>query len=291
VTLSEPPTTVALFSKHHPDAKAILRRITGCLDHRGIEIVCDPTTAEILGCSGACARPEATRRAGMVVSVGGDGTLLATARTVGPYRVPILGINLGSLGFLTETHAEEVEDVLTAALDGEAPVDERQALGVRRGDAQAEEPEHIALNDVVISNADLARLFSLSLLVDGDWVADYRADGLILATPTGSTAYNLAAGGPLILPNVDALVATPICPHSLSQRPLIFPGDARLTIVLPDGQRAANVQVTVDGQVGFRLTPGDRITIGRASHPILLVRPPGRSFFSVLRDKLSWGKL
>jgi NAD+ kinase len=290
VTLSEPPKTVALFAKHHPDAEAILRRITRCLGDRGIEIVCDPTAAEILRCSGACARPEATRRAGMVISVGGDGTLLATARTVGPYRVPILGINLGSLGFLTETHAEEVEEVLAAALDGRAPVDERQALGVRRGGADSEEPEHISLNDVVISNADLARLFSLSLLVDDDWVADYRADGLILATPTGSTAYNLAAGGPLILPNVDALVATPICPHSLSQRPLIFPGDARLTIVLPDGQRACNVQVTVDGQVGFRLSPGERITIGRASHPILLIRPPGRSFFSVLRDKLSWGK-
>jgi NAD+ kinase len=282
---------VALFSKHHPDAQAVLRRLAAALERRGIGIVCDPTSAEILGCTGACARPEATRRAGMVVSVGGDGTLLATARTVGPYRVPILGINLGSLGFLTETHAEEVETVLEAALDGRAPVDERRTLGVKRDHLYHDEPEHIALNDVVISNADLARLFSLSLLVDGDWVADYRADGLILATPTGSTAYNLAAGGPLILPNVDALVATPICPHSLSQRPLIFPGDARLTIMLPEGQRACNVQVTVDGQVGFTISPGERITIFRAPHPILLVRPPGRSFFSVLRDKLSWGKL
>lgn len=291
MTLNEPPATVALFSKHHPDTEAVLQRLVSALQRRGVDIVCDPTSAEILRCSGACARPEATRRAGMVVSVGGDGTLLATARTVGPFRVPILGINLGSLGFLTETHADEVEQVLEAALEGRAPIDARRALGVKRDHVEGDEPEHIALNDVVISNADLARLFSLSLLVDEDWVADYRADGLILATPTGSTAYNLAAGGPLVLPNVDALLATPICPHSLSQRPLILPGEAKLTIRLPEGQRACNVQVTVDGQVGFRISPGERISIFRSPHPILLVRPPGRSFFSVLRDKLSWGKL
>lgn len=291
MTQPESLSAVALFAKHHPDARTVLERIARCLERRGLEPVCDPTAAEILGCPGSFARVDATRRAGMVISVGGDGTLLATARAVGPAQLPILGVNLGSLGFLTETHAEELEVVLDAALDGRAPIDRRQALGVRRDGAAEAAPEHVALNDVVISNADMARLFSLSLLVDGDWVADYRADGLILATPTGSTAYNLAAGGPLVLPGVDALLATPICPHSLTQRPLILPGDATLTVVLPDGQRATNVQVTVDGQVGFRLRPGERITIARAPHPILLVRPPGRSYFSVLRDKLSWGRL
>ncbi|RMG46213.1 MAG: NAD(+) kinase [Acidobacteria bacterium] len=282
-------STVALFSKPHPEATAVLRRVAASVQRRGLRLVTDVETAKALGREDGLPRAEAARRADLLISVGGDGTLLAAARAVSGAGTPILGVNLGSLGFLTETPCDELDQVLEAAIEGTAPVEIRHALQVRR-DGEPTKPENTALNDVVFSKRDLARLFTLSVFVDDGWVADYRADGLILATPTGSTAYNLAAGGPVVVPRVDALVATPICPHSLSQRPLILPGSARVTVTLAEGQGAADVQVTLDGQVGFPLEPGERILVQRSPNPVRLIRPPGRSFFSVLRDKLGWGR-
>lgn len=283
-------TAIAVFSKPHQEAVEVLTRIADLLRRRNIALLADESTARALGLPDWISREKAVERARMVIAVGGDGTLLASARAVGPAEKPILGVNLGSLGFLTETRCEEVEEVLTAALEGQAPVHLRWALTVRK-DSQSSDGRRIALNDVVFSKSDLARLFSLSLFVDDQWVADYRADGLIISTPTGSTAYNLAAGGPLVLPGVDALLVTPICPHSLSQRPLILPGDARLAISLTEGSKAGNVQVTLDGQVGYPIESGEKIFVHRSSHPVRLIRPPGRSFFWVLRDKLGWGHL
>jgi len=280
---------VALFSKPHPEARAVLQRVTASLHRRGLEVVTDVETARTLGLGDGRPRAEAARGAQLLIAVGGDGTLLAAARAVGGSGTPILGVNLGSLGFLTDTSCDELDQVLEAALAGTAPIDERQTLRVQR-DGEPPRSEHTALNDVVFSKRDIARLFTLSVFVDDGWVADYRADGLIIATPTGSTAYNLAAGGPVVVPHVDALLATPICPHSLSQRPLILPGSARLTVTLAEGQGAAGVQVTLDGQIGFPMDPGERIVIERTGRPVRLVRPPGRSFFSVLRDKLGWGR-
>ncbi len=282
--------SVAVFSKPHPDAPAVLRRIAHALDRAGIRLLPDRATAEALGMppEAASSREEAAREAGLVVSVGGDGTLLSAARSVGERQVPIIGVNLGSLGFLTETRCEEAGQVLELALAGRAPIDERAVLSVTL-DGGRDEHRGYALNDVTFSKSDLARLFSLTLYVDGEWVADYRADGLILATPTGSTAYNLAAGGPVVVPGVEALVITPICPHSLSQRPIIVPGGSAVTVRLAEGQSATNVRVTLDGQTGFPLEPGAEVRIRRASHAVRLVRPPGRSFFAVLRDKLGWG--
>ncbi|MDQ7006192.1 MAG: NAD(+)/NADH kinase [Acidobacteriota bacterium] len=285
---TETSTQVALFSKPHPDAPEVLARLARRLDERGFEVLADETTAESLGLSRSVSRERAAAQARLVVSVGGDGTLLASARAVGEALTPILGINLGSLGFLTETRCEEAEAVLDAALDGRAPIDSRRALQVVKDDLPAESVP-LALNDVVLSKKHLARLFSLSLFVDDEWVADYRADGLIIATPTGSTAYNLAAGGPLLLPGVEALIVNPICPHSLSQRPLILPGSAKISICLADRQDNGSVQVTLDGQVGFPIEAGEKVSIVGASRPIRLLRPPGRSFFSVLRGKLGWG--
>ncbi len=281
---------VAVFSKPHPDAPAVLRRIARALERHGARMLPDTTTAEALGLaeSAGLRREEAAGSAGLVVSVGGDGTLLSAARSVGEREVPILGVNLGSLGFLTETRCEEVDQVLDLALRGRAPIDERTVLAVTL-DGEPGPGNGFALNDVTFSKSDLARLFSLTLYVDDEWVADYRADGLILATPTGSTAYNLAAGGPVVVPGVEALVITPICPHSLSQRPIIVPGRCRVTIRLAEGQAATNVRVTLDGQTGFPLEPGSEVRIARAAHVVRLVRPPGRSFFAVLRDKLGWG--
>ena len=285
---AEENPAVALFSKPHPQASAVLHRVVNVLRRRGIEVVADDTSARALGIDAAATRKEAAKRARLLVSVGGDGTLLAAARAVGDGEIPILGINLGHLGFLTETTCEDLDHVLDLALSGRAPVEARHLLQVRKDGRQAEEGD-VALNDVVISKRDIARLFRLSLFVDDEWVTDYRADGLIVSTPTGSTAYNLAAGGPLVYPGVDALVITPICPHSLSQRPIIVPGTAKITVKLADGERTSDVQMTLDGQLGVPLEPGERVEIRRAPYSVRLVRSPGKTFFAVMREKLGWG--
>jgi NAD+ kinase len=288
VARREKTRKVAIFSKPHPEAHAVLQRVAAVLRRRGIEMVVDEGTAAVLRTSEGLPRANAVEGASLVVSVGGDGTLLAAARAVGPREIPILGVNLGHLGFLTETPCEEIDIVLDGALSEQLPHETRSVLTVAR-DGELPSDHYVALNDVVFSKRDLARLFSLSLFVDGEWVTDYRADGLILSTPTGSTAYSLAAGGPVICPAVDALLATPICPHSLSQRPLILPGEAELSVALTEGKDGADVQVTVDGQLGFPLEPGEHISIARAAHRVKLIRAPGRSFFAVMRDKLGWG--
>ena len=283
-----PSLSVAVFCKPHVEARGVLQRVTEVLRQHGAEMLADENTALALGTAAAGDRTALARRAQLVVSIGGDGTLLAAARAVGTRETPILGINLGSLGFLTETRGEDIGEVLGAALEGRATVERRRALQVTH-DGEAPGPEGVALNDVVFSNQNMARLFWLSLFVDGEWVTDYRADGLILATPTGSTAYNLAAGGPLVVPAVDALIATPICPHSLSQRPLILPGEAVVTVRLPDGAKDDHVQVTLDGQVAFPLKPAEHVEVRLAPHAVHLIRPAARTFFSTLRNKLGWG--
>lgn len=281
-------SSVAVFSKPHAQAEAVLRRLSTILRRNGVEMLVDPTSAESLDIGTSMSREEAVERAQLVVSVGGDGTLLATARVIGAKELPILGVNLGNLGFLTETSCDAVDAAIQGALEGQLPIEKRQVLCVSQ--ERTDPAPRIALNDVVFSKSDLARLFTLSVLVNNEWVTDFRSDGLILATPTGSTAYSLAAGGPVVTPKVDALVINPICPHSLSQRPIILSGDSIVTVVLPEIRQSKNVQVTLDGQVGFPIEAGDRITIRRADHDVHLIRPTGVSFFSVLRDKLGWGQ-
>ena len=288
MNLTDPELAVALFSKPHPLARAVLLQIATTLERRGLRMLLDRSSAETLQRSGGMSRSDAVENAGLVISVGGDGTLLSSARSVGATGTPILGVNLGNLGFLTETSCGDVSKVLDTVLDGKASLIHRRALRVRR-EADPGAEALFSLNDVTLSKTGIARLFWLSLFVDGEWVADYRADGLILATPTGSTAYNLAAGGPIVAPGVDALVATPICPHSLSQRPIIVPGSSTMTVALPDDDGAKDVQMTLDGQVGIELEPGERILVDRSEHDVVLCRPAGRTFFSVLRDKLGWG--
>jgi NAD+ kinase len=279
---------VAVFSKPHPEAPSVLRRVFSSLDRLGCEPLPDEDTAQTLGLDASLAREEAARRADLAVVIGGDGTLLASARAIGARETPILGINLGHLGFLTELRCDEIDDVLAAALAGRAPLERRPLLAVSHNDDQPDD-QHLALNDVVISSSSAVRLFTLSLYIDAEWVTDYRADGLILSTPTGSTAYSLSAGGPVVVPSVDALLVTPICPHSLSQRPLVLPGTTRIRVVLPEGRPRTTVQATMDGQVAFPLLPGESVTVERAPFSSVLVRRPGRSFFGVLRSKLGWG--
>jgi NAD+ kinase len=229
-------------------------------------------------------------RAGLVLVLGGDGTLLSMAGCIAQAgrRVPILGVNFGSLGFLTEVTLPELYPALEAALAGRAHVEERLMLQATVYSSAAPQVG-VAVNDVVINKAAPSRLINLSVFVRDEFVTHVRADGLIIATPTGSTAYNLSAGGPVVEPSVDAMVLTPIAPHTLSNRPVVIPASATVRVKPMIGDRDGAF-VTFDGQAGFELRAGDEITVGRAGEPMRLIRPSTRSYFEVLREKLNWGQ-
>ncbi len=238
----------------------------------------------------------------VLVTLGGDGTLLRGARRAGPRGIPVLGCNLGRLGFLTAASPDELETALGRLAEGDYRVDERLALRVEvaspdgdpvpgteggREEGSPEAGPFYALNDAVIHKTGFARLITLRVWVDGEEVGQYSADGIVLATATGSTAYSLSAGGPVLVPDLDALVATPISPHTLAVRPLVVPADAVLEVEVRP--RSEQPVLTVDGQSGRSLATGDRVRASRSPHPVRLVQFPGRSFFSVLRRKLRWG--
>jgi NAD+ kinase len=222
-----------------------------------------------------------------LIVLGGDGTLLSAARAVRGRGIPIFAVNLGSLGFLAAIQMEELYPQLERALKGDLTVDRRQMLLTelwRDGKLVA---SYQGLNDMVLAKAEIARMIDLKVHVDGSFVCIYKADGLIVATPTGSTAYSLSAGGPIVFPSVAALSITPICPHMLTNRPVIVPDQSVIqTTVLGDDQ---TTYLTIDGQVGELLKKGDLVVCRRSEHSISLVRPPNLLFFDVLREKLKWG--
>jgi NAD+ kinase len=223
----------------------------------------------------------------LIVVLGGDGTLLSMARLVGDLGTPILGVNLGGLGFLTATTLEETFPALEAVFEGRTILDDRIMLGarvVRRGERLT---EYAALNDVVITKSAMSRIINLSVSIEGQFATAYRADGLIISTPTGSTAYSLSAGGPIIFPTMDAVVLTPICSHSLTNRPIVLPAAQRIDVTLLTDQ---DVMLTLDGQVGLALRQHDSVEIRQTASRIRLVRLPHTDFFSVLRAKLKWGE-
>jgi len=232
-------------------------------------------------------KSELPSHADLIVVLGGDGTLLSVARMVGDLGVPILGVNLGGLGFLTATTLEEMFPALEAVFAGAIVLDDRMILAarvVRRGERFA---QHVALNDVVITKSAMSRIINLSVSVEGQQATAYRADGLIIATPTGSTAYSLSAGGPILFPTMDAVVLTPICSHTLTNRPIVLPASQRIEVTLLTDQ---DVMLTIDGQVGFALREHDTVEVRQAAARIRLVRFPQKHFFSVLRAKLKWGE-
>ncbi|HLB25401.1 MAG TPA: NAD(+)/NADH kinase, partial [Nitrospirota bacterium] len=224
-----------------------------------------------------------------VVVLGGDGTLLAVARAIGDRDVPILGVNLGTLGFLAEIARGDLFSALEGVLAQRFRIEERMRLDVRveRGGAAASRT--LALNDAVVSNTALSRMVHLETRADGAEVTTYHADGLIVATPTGSTAYSLSAGGPLVYPTMQALLLTPISAHTLTQRPLVLPETCEVQVRVREA-RGGRVHLTVDGQVGRELALGDRVTVRRAEWPTRLLVDPARSHFDVMRAKLRWGE-
>ncbi len=229
-------------------------------------------------------------RLDLLLTFGGDGTLLRGARMVAPQHTPVLGVNLGHLGFLTSIRPEELETSLDALVAGDYWLDTRFTLEARVLASDGREgTSYLALNDAVLHKGGFARVIRLALRVgeEGEEVGAYSADGIILSTPTGSTAYSLSAGGAIVAPSMECLLATPICPHTLAVRPLILPADTRIEVEIREP--SAEVVLTVDGREGEALSPGDRLVVTRGDATVRLVRFPGQSFFTTLRRKLHWG--
>lgn len=271
-----------------------LVEIAEWLRQRNVQAVFETATAALMPpAAGRAVADKAAFAADveMVLVLGGDGTLLGMADCLGATgsQIPILGVNFGSLGFLTEVTLAELYPSLEAAVGGQAHVEERLMLHsttLRAGHIFATQ---IALNDAVITKAARSRMIDLSVSVGTEFVTRVKADGLIIATPTGSTAYNLAAGGPILQPNVDALILTPIAPHTLTNRPVVIPATSAVR-VQPNIEPLDELFVTFDGQAGFQLEAGDEITVRRADAPLRLIKPSTRSYFEVLRTKLKWGE-
>ena len=237
-------------------------------------------------------RKDLAAQVDVMIVLGGDGTLLAMAKAIAEsgHDIPILAVNFGSLGFLTEITRPEIFESLDTVISGNATHDLRMML--RASATRSGRPllTHLALNDVVFSRTALSRMIELDVSVGDQFVASVKADGLIVATPTGSTAYNLAAGGPIVHPSMDALVLTPIAPHTLTNRPIVISAEREVRVKSAGTNAGDEVYVTVDGQTGFALNEGDEIAITKADRPIRLIRATTRSYFEVLRQKLKWNE-
>ncbi|WP_163336585.1 NAD(+)/NADH kinase [Desulfopila sp. IMCC35008] len=225
----------------------------------------------------------------LLIILGGDGTLLHIAEKAARYSIPVAGINLGNLGFLTEFTEDEAEQALARILNGPIPIENRLMLKTRLLRDNTKQPYTYALNEVVINKNTLDRLLHLAAYASGNYITTYKADGLIFSTPTGSTAYNLSAGGPLVHPGLDTILVTPICPFMLSSRPIILPATTDITTVFEGNDNADCAQVIVDGKQHWEMRAGDTLEIEVAEHPLLLIASPARDYFTILRNKLHWG--
>jgi NAD+ kinase len=280
----------AIISKpSKPELASILPDILGWFRRHGYHLYLDHETAGyVTDHAEVVSRSEVgDKHPNFVLVLGGDGTLLSAARAVAHADVPILAVNLGSLGFLTEVPLAEMYSTLEAVNQGHCPVEERSVLQCQLIRAEECIAQHFALNDVVVNKSAISRLVDFDLLIDGNFVFSYKADGVIIATPTGSTAYSLAAGGPIMMPSVAAFVVTPVCPHSLTHRPLVVTDSAQVELLVQSGHEEAFL--SIDGQVGMPVLQGDRIICRRADHNVKLMRVR-RTFFDVLRNKLKWGQ-
>ncbi|MCY7344637.1 MAG: NAD(+)/NADH kinase [Pyrinomonadaceae bacterium] len=278
---------------NHREAWQTACELSAWLEKRGIGLIGKPSeendkfAAEKCGIETVEAEKFKTQ-ADLIVVLGGDGTMISTARLTGDREVLVLGINHGSLGYLTEFRIEEMFDALEKILAGEYEIDSRVMLDVQqiRGGEIIESGR--VLNDVVINKVALARIIEIEVELNGLYVNSFRADGLIVSTPTGSTAYNLSAGGPIVYPSMNAVVLTPICPFTLTNRPIVVPDTAEITLHLKNENQG--VVITLDGQIGYQMKKGDMVSIRKSTTNFNLVQPPNRNYFDVLRNKLKWGR-
>jgi NAD+ kinase len=271
-----------------PELAELVRDLEKWLADRGLDVLPDAEAGRWTRASGM-RREDIATRADLVVVLGGDGTLLAVTRAFADRDAPILSVNLGTLGFLAEIAPEDLFPTVDAVLAGRFRIEERMRFDVAVERAGENLGSFTALNDAVVASTALSRMVYLQTYADGAEVTTYHGDGLIVATPTGSTAYSLSAGGPLLLSTADAIVLTPISPHALTQRPLVLPGTCGVEVHVLD-PRGGGVQLTVDGQVGRALEEGDVVRVRRSTHPARLLVPPDRNRFQVMRAKLRWGE-
>ena len=265
------------------------RQVVSHLRKRGIAVLASITsdpTREVADATHVDER-EAAKRADLVIAIGGDGTLLHAARNVAARDVPLVGINRGRLGFLTDVTPEHLREALDAILAGKYLAERRLTLAAKVG--KRAKSSLFALNDIVLQKGDTGRLLDFTTEVDNVYVNTHRGDGLIVATPTGSTAYALSCGGPIIQPNVDALVMVPICPHTLSDRPLVLPSSSEIRVTL-DNAGGSEAHVVCDGESVARMAAGDVLTISLAKQPITLLHPREYNYYELLRSKLNWGQ-
>jgi len=283
-----------VLKPHQPDALKTICNLVVWLAERDITLIGGPEIEREqiehqTGCAVSQVESETIASdVDLMLVLGGDGTMIATARMIGDHEVPVLGVNYGGLGYLAEFRIEELFNALESILSGNYRLDRRVMLAVelRRG---TEPPKTSrVLNDVVINKSALARIIEIEAYFDRYFVNSFRADGLIVSTPTGSTAYNLSAGGPVIFPSMNAVVITPICPFTLSNRPIVVPDGAEIELVLKTDKE--EVALTLDGQVGFQMAVDDRVVIRKSRTTFNLIQPSNRNYFDVLRDKLRWGR-
>ncbi len=281
---------IAIFAKvHDPRCQGVAEELIRWLEARDLIPLVEAHLAHHLRNVPGVEGVDIPRQAELVVVLGGDGTLISAARLVGDRGVPILGVNLGSLGFLTEITVDELYPVLESCLKDEHRLSERMMLDVEVEREGRELTRHQVLNDVVINKGALARIIDLETRVNDVYLTSFKADGLIISSPTGSTGYSLAAGGPIIHPAMNCLVITPICPHTLTNRPLVVADDTLITVTIKSPHHE-DVFLTLDGQVGVELRCGDIIRVRRARYSTKLVMSRSKNYFEVLRTKLKWGE-
>ena len=281
-------TYAIIIKRNKPEALSFAREIVGWLSARGVRVLVEKEVAEQVGTPDHIERDDIPSNADLLIVLGGDGTLLSVARLSRVGSIPVLGINLGGMGFLTEISKEEIFPVLDKVLAGDFETEQRQMLKAaiyRQGELVG---ENTVLNDIVINKGALARIIDLETHIDGAYLTTFKADGLILATPTGSTAYSLAAGGPIVYPSLNSIIVNPICPHTITNRPLVVPDTATVKVILKTNNQ--NVHITLDGQVGMPLQGGDVVEANKAPSQIQLIRSPYKTYFELLRTKLRWGE-
>jgi len=279
---------IGIISKpRKKDAGPILSKLVQWLKDRNIAPLMDQETAGLIDFDSSHKKPDIPALSDFIIVLGGDGTLISVARLIGGRGTPILGVNLGSLGFLTEVTLDEVYPLLEKILLGEMRIDERWTLevSVQRGDREL--TKYTVLNDVVINKGALARMILMETVIDGKYLNTYRADGLIISTPTGSTAYSLSAGGPIIHPKVGAIIISPICPHTITNRPIVVRDDVMVEVTLRSENE--DVLVTLDGQEGYPLQYLDKVVVKKSTNFIRLITSPDKDYYEVLRQKLRWG--
>jgi NAD+ kinase len=272
-------------ARHEP--AEILREFLPWLRSKGYDVFLDSETSELLNMKGYL-RSNIPSLVDVIIVLGGDGTMLSVARLVGDRGIPILGVNLGGLGFITEVNRDEIFDAVEKMLSGSCSVEERIMLTAfiyRHGERIA---DFLVLNDVVINKGALARIIDLETYINNSYVTTFKSDGLIVSTPTGSTAYSLSAGGPILYPTLNSIVLTPICPHTLTNRPIVLPDDFSVEVVLKS--ESEDVFLTLDGQVGFSLKKNDTVEVRKSEFTTKLLIPCERDYFQVLRTKLKWGE-